>query len=133
MNEDTIERNRNQRRRRRRLQLAATGAAIAVTVGAMALTPDDSQLPGVFTVVMAAVIVGGSLLVERDEWHRKRALEAVGVAFAVLVAWQIVEGVRVAASGSYVPSPGNALSAATSAWLIADFLLRQRGIEEKPE
>lgn len=111
----------------------ASSAAITITVALIALSPDESQLPRVATVFMAAVIVGGSLLVERDEWHRRRALEAIGVAFAVLVTWEVVEAVRVTASSSYVPSPGNALSATTSAWLIADFLLRQREVEEKPE
>lgn len=81
---------------------------------------------GAATVVMAALLIGASLMAERDEWHRVQALKAVAVGFTVIVIANLVDAIWLAASSAHQAEPGRALAAAAASWMGADFWLRQR-------
>ena len=121
-----IEITRARRARRARVQLVVTAAAVIATLSIIVVAPNARDLVGVAVVIQAALIIGSSVAVARDEWHRSKALLGIAIAFAVGVGWQVVEALRVTFDPSHRPSVGRALNVIAAAWLMADYLIRQR-------
>lgn len=118
---------RAQRQRRHRVRLAVVFAGLVSAVALMASLPDESALAGVVVFVLNGGMVAASLWSEQsDEWQRGRALLAIGAAFFVTAAWHVAHAVWNAIDGSHDVDPGRTLALMAVAWLLADFLLRQR-------
>lgn len=131
MTTEQLQAARSIRARREKVQRWVLAAAMAVVFATIALTPDGSELVGVVLVVFAAAIIGSALAVQRDEWHRARALRSVAIAFVAAVLTQVGESVWVTIDNSHRPNPGRALSVVTFVWLLSDYFLRQRADSEE--